>query len=200
MSDSNREGLVELRQWGLQELRRKSGWYLGLGIALVILGTLALGSAVTMTIVSVLLFGAMMIVGGILQSAHAFVCKQTEGFFVELLTGILYLAVGIMTVARPAQSAEAITLLIAGMLFIGGLFRVAVSIATRFPHWGWMLLNGVISVVMAISIWHQWPLSGLWVIGLFVGVDMIFNGWSLIALGIVGRKLTGNRLESLSRT
>ena len=75
------------------------------------------------------------------------------------------------------------------LLIFQGIFRAVVAVAVRFPNWIWLLLSGVVTFLLGLSIWHQWPLSGLWVIGLFVGVEMIFNGWSLVMLGLVAKNL-----------
>ena len=75
-------------------------------------------------------------------------------------------------------------------MIFGGIFRIVVAIVIRFQNWVWLLLHGAINLLGSrISIWQNWPLSGLWVIGLFVGIDMIFNGWSLVMLGIAAKRL-----------
>ena len=75
------------------------------------------------------------------------------------------------------------------LLIIGGIFRVVVAISVRFPNSAWMLFHGAVNLLLGVSILQDWPLSGLWVIGLFVGIDMIFNGWSLVMLGFAARRL-----------
>ena len=194
-------GLAKLHLVGLQELRKNSGWFVGLGIALLVLGTIALGASMVMTIASVLLFGGILIVGGVLEAVHAFWReKGWGGFFIDLLTGILYVVVGFMLVANPAASAVALTLIIALFLMFGGIFRIVVALSVRFHDWGWLLLHGVIILLLGISIWRQWPLSGLWVIGLFIGIDMVFNGWSLVMLGLAAKKIPEEVVESASET
>ena len=74
-------------------------------------------------------------------------------------------------------------------LTFGGIFRILVAVTIRFQNWVWLLLHGVVNVLLGIAIWRQWPLSGLWVIGLFVGIDMLLNGWSLVMLGLAAKKL-----------
>ncbi len=175
---------------GLTELKRNWGWFLALGIALVVLGIVALGATVATTIVSVLLFGWLLIVGGIFQGVHAFWRERGwGGFFIDLLTGILYVVVGFMIVAHPAESALTLTLLIALFLMFGGIFRIVVALMLRFPHWGWLVLHGAINLVLGIAIWRRWPWDGLWVIGLFIGIDLIFNGWSLVMLGLAAKRI-----------
>lgn len=174
---------------GLEELRKRWGWFLSLGILLVVLGTIALGSSVMMTLATMVFVGWLMIVGGVLQAVHAFTCKGWGGFFIDLLTGILYAVVGFIIVASPGATAITLTLLICMFLIFGGVFRIVVAVAVRFQNWVWLLLHGVVNLLLGIAIWQQWPLSGLWVIGLFVGIDMLFNGWSLVMLGLAARNL-----------
>jgi uncharacterized membrane protein HdeD (DUF308 family) len=174
---------------GFNELKRNWGWFLALGICLILLGTVALGSSVFFTLASVVLFGWLLLVGGILEAVHAFWRKQWSGFFIDLLTGILYVVVGFMVVANPGATAITLTLLIALFLMFGGVFRIVTAIILTYHHRAWLLLHGVINLLLGIAIWHQWPLSGLWVIGLFIGIDMIFNGWSLVMLALTARKV-----------
>lgn len=180
---------VDLAQIGTEELRKKWGWFLGLGALLIVVGTIALGSAFLMTVFSMVLLGWLMIFGGVLEAVHAFSCKKWSGFFIDLLTGLLYVVVGFMIVANPAASAEVLTLLIAVFLIFGGIFRVVLSISVQYQNWGWLLFHGVISVVLGVLIWRQWPYSGLWVIGMFVGIDMIFNGWTLVMLALAAKNM-----------
>jgi uncharacterized membrane protein HdeD (DUF308 family) len=174
---------------GADELRRSWGWFLGLGIVLIILGVIAIGSAFFMTIASVWLFGWILIIGGVMEVGHAFWHKRWAGFFLDLLTGVLYVVAGGMMVNNPQESALLLTLLIAMFLVFEGVFRIVAAIAVRYPHWGSVLLNGVVSLVLGMLIWRRWPVSGLWVIGLFVGIEMLLNGWSLVMLSMTGRNL-----------
>jgi uncharacterized membrane protein HdeD (DUF308 family) len=174
---------------GSEELRRYWGWYLALGIVLIVLGTIAIGSTFVMTIASVFFFGWLLIIGGVMEVIHAFWHKRWAGFFLDLLTGILYVVAGWMMVTNPAESALLLTLIIAMFLVFEGVFRIVAALAARYPHWGWVMFNGIISLILGIMIWRQWPYSGLWVIGLFVGIEMLLNGWSLVMLSLTGRKL-----------
>jgi uncharacterized membrane protein HdeD (DUF308 family) len=174
---------------GADELQKKWGWFLALGIVLIIGGAVALGSAFLTTVFSVVFLGWLMIAGGILQAVHAFGCKRWSGFFIDLLTGLLYVVVGFMCVANPGATAVTLTLLMAMFLIFGGIFRVVIALITRYQNWGWLLLHGAVNLLLGIFIWRQWPLSGLWVIGLFVGIDMMINGWTLVMLGLMAKNL-----------
>jgi uncharacterized membrane protein HdeD (DUF308 family) len=174
---------------GIEELKRSWGWFLALGIGLIILGIAALGHSLVASLVMVSLFGWLLLVGGILAVAHAFLRRRWGGFFLDLFTGLLYSAVGVLIVDHPAESAAGLTLLIALSLLIGGAFRIVMALTVRFQHRVWMLCNGVISLLLGLMIWRQWPMSGLWVIGAFLGIDLIFYGWSLVMLGIGAKGL-----------
>jgi uncharacterized membrane protein HdeD (DUF308 family) len=174
---------------GDEHLKRRWIWFVALGVVLVLLGAVAVGWAFLATIASVIFLGWLMLAGGILQAVHAFSNRRWGGFFLELLAGVLYVVVGVMMILNPAAGALALTLLIAAFLIVGGAFRIAAGLSARFHHQGWLVLHGAINVLLGILIWTQWPVSGLWVIGLFVGIDMIFNGWALIMLGIAAKNL-----------
>lgn len=173
---------------GIEEVQKNWGWFLGIGIALVVLGSLAIGSAMYVTIFSVFLFGLLLIGAGGVQIVHAFMARQWSGLFLSLLLGLLYLATGVICVSKPSAAAVGLTLWIAAFCFIAGLFRMATSALMRFDHWGWVFFNGLITFILGILILSDWPLSGLWVIGLFVGIDMILSGWSCILLSLAARQ------------
>jgi uncharacterized membrane protein HdeD (DUF308 family) len=181
---------------GAGELRRHWGWYLALGIVLIVLGTIAIGSTFVMTIASVFFFGWLLIIGGVMAVIHAFWHKRWGGFFLDLLTGILYVVVGWMMVTNTKESALLLTLIIAMFLVFEGVFRIVTALTARYPHWGWVLFNGIISLILGVLIWWQWPYSGLWVIGLFIGIEMLLNGWSLVMLSLMGRKLPDETLAA----
>lgn len=171
-------------------------WYLFLGVALVLLGTVALGSAFITTITTVRVLSVLLIVGGISQSIMAFRMRHLSGFLAILLIGILYLVVGVLMIEHPLRAAEELTLLIACFLMFAGLFRIITALAARFPHRGWVLLNGVITLLLGIMIWRQWPESSLWVIGTFVAIDLLFNGWAWIMLALALRSVSKSAPQS----
>ncbi|MFZ5953698.1 MAG: HdeD family acid-resistance protein [Candidatus Dependentiae bacterium] len=157
---------------------------LGLGILLVVLGTIALGLSVYTTLASVLVFGGFLIAGGILQLIHAFYWKTWRGFIVDFIIGILNTVVGGLLIARPAEGALSLTLLLAAFFLVSGLFKIGIAIARRMEHYGWVIVSGVINVILGLLILAQWPSSGLWVIGAFIAIDLLFSGWSYIMLAL----------------
>lgn len=169
--------------------RRNWYWFVLLGILQIVIGGIGVSAAVLMTQFSVMLFGSLLLVAGALSAGNAFFQKQWGSFFCDVVTGVLYLVVGAMVIENPLRAAEALTFLIAFFLIMGGIFRLVASLAGQFHRWGWVFLNGLVSLCLGIMIWRNWPPSGLWVIGTFVGIEMIFYGWSLVMLGLAAKRL-----------
>ena len=176
---------------GFDVVHRNWGWFLALGIVQIVLGTIALGESFLMTKFSVMMLGWLLVIGGVMSIFHAFVERKWGGFIIDLLTGLLYVVVGFMAISNPIDAAVAITLIISLFLMFGGAFRIVEALASDLPHRGWVLFNGVITLVLGIMIWRQWPLSGLWVIGLFVGIEMLLYGWSLVMLALAAKRMSG---------
>ncbi len=174
----------------LEEMRRNWGWFIALGAVLIVIGACAIGSAFVATLATVIVFGWLLVIGGAFQTVHALLRERNwSRFFVDLFAGILSLVVGFMLLANPLAGAETLTLLIAMFLFIVGLERIVVSLMGHIHHGGWFLLTGVIDLALGVMIWRHWPSSGLWVIGLFVGIDMLCNGWAMVMQGIALKML-----------
>lgn len=159
-------------------------WFLLLGIALVVLGTIALGSPLIVSTLTVTLFGFLLLGGGVMQIIGSIWAGRWQGFLLHLMVGVLYAISGYVIVEAPLESTVELTLVVALFLLMSGVFRIVAALTIRFHDWGWVLLNGVITLLLGLMILKHWPASGLWVIGVFVGIDMIFNGWSWIMLSL----------------
>lgn len=162
-------------------------WAIGLGIAFIILGILAIGSSTFATFFSIIFLGVLLAIGGVSQTVYSFWIKKWSGFFLSLLVGIIYTVSGVLCIIHPAVSAIGITLFIGAFCVIAGLFRIIMAPLLRFNQWGWVFFNGVITLILGFLILSGWPLTGLWVIGLFLGIDMLFVGWSWLFLGLAAR-------------
>ncbi len=173
----------------LERLKAEWYWFLLLGILLIIGGTLAIGYSILATVAAVTFFGLLMVMGGGAQIVSAFWAGQWSGFLLALLAGILYTVVGGMMVFHPLEGAAALTLLIGTFFLVGGIFRVVGAMSLRLHHWGWMLLNGVVTAFLGLLVLAKWPTDALWVIGLFIGIDMLFTGWTWVMLSLGLRSL-----------
>jgi uncharacterized membrane protein HdeD (DUF308 family) len=167
-------------------IRKNWGWFLVFGIIQIIAGIFAVGFAFSATVASVAVIGVLLLVAAGAQMAAAIMARDWSGFFLFLLLSVLYGVAGFVTLLHPIAAAESLTLMLAALFVVGGVLRIVVALIERFPSWGWVLFNGVITVLLGIAIWQQWPASGLWVLGTFVGIDFIVNGatWSVLAVGV----------------
>jgi uncharacterized membrane protein HdeD (DUF308 family) len=187
--DLDRRPVVGALRHELNALRGNWFWFVLLGVALVVLGTIALSSAVIASLAAAVAIGTLLVVGGAAEGVGAFWCRGWSGFFLELLSGVLSIVVGLLFLRAPFGALAALTLLVACFLMVGGIFKIVSALVYKLATCGWSLLSGVIDVILGVMIWQQWPASALWVIGLFVGINLLFRGFHWIALGMALRTL-----------
>ncbi|MBN9442468.1 MAG: HdeD family acid-resistance protein [Bosea sp. (in: a-proteobacteria)] len=167
----------------LVPLRRNWGWLMAEGIVLIILGVLGLGAVALLSLASAIWFGAMIFVGGVVVLIDAFRHQGWRSRLWHILIGALYLAVGVMTFVNPLLATASLTLLVGAALVATGVLRLIVAFQNRqLPYWTWVALSGVLSLLLGGMILMQWPGSSLWVLGTFLAIELIFQGWAAIAL------------------
>ena len=173
---------------GIRALRPKWGWILAFGIFSLIAGVIALGgSTMFATATAVYIVGFMMLFEGVAEIVAAFNARDWGHRVLWLLLGALYVFAGIICLQNPFAAATILTLLLGISLVIGGLVRI--FLATRMRQgtpWGWVVFSGLISVLLGIIIVAKWPVSSFFVLGIFLGVDLIFigSGWISVALAL----------------
>ena len=159
------------------------------GILLIVLGLLAVYSSVVTTLVTVLAIGMLLFASGmvVILDTFTFWWRRKSGFFVHLIVGLLYAAVGLILIMNPQQASISLTLALAILYIVVGTFRTAFSASMQLPRWGWGVFSGLLTLILGVLILAQWPVSGLFVIGLFVGIDLIFLGWYYITAASASR-------------
>jgi uncharacterized membrane protein HdeD (DUF308 family) len=175
-----------------QALRGNWCWFLALGSALILAGLLAISFPVMATLTTVMVFGIVLVCSGGVEIVSAFWARRWSGLFLHVLTGLLYLFVGLFLLERPGLGAAGYTLLLAMFFVAGGLFRIVSGLMHRFCGWGWTVLSGAVTLLLGILVWREWPESAFWVIGMFVGIDLLFNGLSWFMLGLEVHNLPAN--------
>jgi uncharacterized membrane protein HdeD (DUF308 family) len=168
----------------LEDMRRHWGWILAFGVISIILGMIAVGNSVFFTFVSVVFLGSLLLVAGIFQGIDAIRHREHGHVVLHVAESLLAIAAGILLLSRPGEGALIVTLLMAMYFTLIGIFRIISAFALRLPHWGWMVFNGVVTLALGVIVWMGWPVSGLWVLGLFLGIQLIFAGWSEVMLAI----------------
>lgn len=184
MSFEHADGAIKRQIAELQELHEIWLFLVAMGLVLVLVGCAAIGSCFVTASATVLVFAALILVGGLVQIVTAFWARRWHGFFLHLLSGSLLLFCGLFMVHNPLEAVVSLSFLVALCLLLGGIFRVVIALLERFDGWGLMLFNGVISILLGMAMWSQWPLSGIWVIGLFVGIEVLLSGLSWLILGL----------------
>jgi len=161
------------------------GWVVALGIGFIVLGVIGLGMTFALTTVYILFFGFMLVVGAVVQFVDAAKRRGFKDILYHILIALLYLFAGIIIITNPIKAEVILTLLVAAVLLAVGLVRMAMAIGMRESgSWFLQFLSGAVSAVLGILIMVQWPVSGLWVIGLFISVELVVNGWSYVLLGL----------------
>ncbi|MCH5375565.1 MAG: DUF308 domain-containing protein, partial [Planctomycetes bacterium] len=168
----------------LRHLCQQWRWFLALGIGLVVIGILAAAASYAAGLLTVVLFGLLLLMGGIAQVVSSFWAGRWSGFLLHLLVGLLYTVTGMLIIDAPDNALDALTLLIAAVFILVGIFRIVGALSIQFHDWGWVVLNGAVSLLLGLLIYRHWPASGEWVLGLFIGIELIFTGWFWIMVGI----------------
>jgi uncharacterized membrane protein HdeD (DUF308 family) len=170
-------------------LRAKWGWIVALGLVYLIAGSVALGSVVLATVASVFLVGIMMIVAGIAEIINAFQLKGWSKFLIWVLLGALYIFAGLVTFENPLLAATVLTLVLGAALVASGLVRIFLAFSMkRESPWIWLLLSSLVTMLLGLLILARWPVSGVYVLGIFLGVDLIMAGVTWIGLGLSLRR------------
>jgi uncharacterized membrane protein HdeD (DUF308 family) len=164
----------------LAELDRKRGWYLALGVFLVLLGLIASYMAVATTMLSVVFLGWTLLAAGAGLVILSFLTGNWSGFLLTLAAGVLSVIAGIATLSSPVSGAVAITLMIGAILIAAGIYRSVASAVIRFPYWGWALVSGIVAFALGVMLVRGWQSTSLWFLGLAIGIDLILHGFSWI--------------------
>jgi uncharacterized membrane protein HdeD (DUF308 family) len=169
----------------LAPLRAKSGWIIALGVIFVIAGLIALVSIVEATVVSVFIVGIMMLIAGVAEVFHAFQVKSWGKFLLWVILGALYILAGLVTFENPLLAAAILTLVLGIALVVSGIMRIILGFSVREgAPWIWVVVSGIVTLLLGLIILAHWPVSSLYILGLFLGIDLVFAGAGWIGLGV----------------
>ena len=167
----------------LQSVRTDRGWYIALGVALVILGTAAIVFPHVATLSTNLFVGWLLVIAGIVQFAHAFRVKDWSGFGFDLAIALLHAIAGIVLLIYPVAGVLALTIYLAVVFIAEGIIRSIRAIQHRSETgWVWLLIGGLASIAVGILLWTKLPSSATWAIGLLVGLNIAIAGWVLLMM------------------
>lgn len=167
-----------------------SGWFIFLGILMVLIGTGAIIMPVIASLTVEILIGWLLISAGIVEVIRSFHSKGTRAVLWNILLALLFLAVGILLLVYPLRGVLTLTLLLAAFFMAGGILKIIIAFQLKpMGGWGWTLFSGLVGILLAVIIWSGWPGTAAWVIGLLLGIDLIFGGWSMIMMALAAKSV-----------
>jgi len=158
------------------------GWFLALGVILVLLGVLAAIYVVPTSVVAAMFIGCFITFAGAVQIIHAFTVMRWGQFFLWLTAGMIYTAAGVLCIINPFTALPILTLLLAAFFIIAGVLRMIIGFRVHYIDGAaWIIVNGIVTTLLGIIVIIQWPLSGFWTFGILIAIDLIFQGIGWIA-------------------
>ena len=159
MSDTKKNELQaavgEYRKHELSHLSKEWWYFLVTGILLVVSGTFSITYPLFTSVGVVILIGAVLIISGIVTIVSAFWAGKWSAFFVHILSGLLYVVAGFVVTETPVVSLAFLTLMLAGFFVVGGGFRIVTALVEKYHHWGWGLVNGIVSLMLGLIIFGR---------------------------------------------
>ena len=174
----------------LDGIKRNAGMAIVVGVILLIVGALAIGSPFVAGVSVTLAVGAMLIIGGVAQLFFAFAAGSLGKGLLAFILGTLTIVVGGLMISQPGVGLASLTLFLAAYFVVSGIFEVMWGFQIRpVSGWGWELFGGLVSLLLGVMIWAQYPFSGAWAVGTLVGIRLIFSGWTMVMLGAAARSM-----------
>jgi uncharacterized membrane protein HdeD (DUF308 family) len=174
----------------MRSLGPKWGWFVALGVVMIIAGGFAFADTILVTLLSVIFIGVALVVGGVFQIIHAFANKGWGAFVLGLLCGALYIIGGFLIMDEPLQGSVIITIFLLAALSVSGVLRIVMALRHReIGGWWFLLLTGILSIALAVLLYMSLPWASLWVLGTVIAVELIFHGVGWVSLGFALRKV-----------
>lgn len=176
-------------EMSFSSLQSKWVWFVVLGVLLLVCGVIAAANVFMATVVSVFYVGMLMLAGGVVYLIHAFQVRTWNQVLFWALSGVLYVLAGVFAFMNPILASAALTLFLSIALLIAGIFRLWVGMRMRpTKGWGWVVASGLITALAGFVIALGWPVNSLWILGLFLAVDLLIQGWTMLAFGLALRR------------
>lgn len=170
------------------------GVLLVLGVLSVVAGFMAMGSPLVTGAFVTMVVGALLLLNGILELVHAFSARGWEVGTLSFLGGVLAIIAGGMLMAQPLIGSAIIAIVLIVFFFVDGIARTVLALKLKpIPGWGWMLAGGVASLLLGVMMWQNWPLSGLWAIGVLIGIRILFAGVTILMVRAVAGQIEQSR-------
>jgi uncharacterized membrane protein HdeD (DUF308 family) len=170
--------------------RSSQGWSIAISIFMILAGLLAIFIPPVAGIAITVLVGWLLVVSGAFHLIFGWHHRSKGSLLWELIVGVVYIVAGIFLLEHPVAGLATLTLALAGYLLAESILELVLAFRLRpHPGWGWLLFDGIITLIVAIMIWRTWPFSAPWAIGTLVGISMLFSGTSRLMFSMGARKL-----------
>ena len=175
-----------------ETVKRHSLWYLIQGALMVLAGIFAVMFPIFSFLAVAVVLGWLLIISGITQGISLIGARNVPHFWLQLLSVVLSVVIGLMFIRNPGQGLVVLTMLLIVYFMVEGISKVIFSLTIRpFPNWGWVLASGLIGILAAVYLWSSMPVKAVWLLGLLLGVLLISEGAALGYLAWQVRKSAG---------
>jgi uncharacterized membrane protein HdeD (DUF308 family) len=169
-----------MREAMRETVKRHSLWYLIQGVLMVLGGVLALVYPIVSSVAVVLFLGWVLIISGVVQGISLIGAQQVPHFWLQLISVVLSVIVGVLFVRQPGEGFLAITLLLIVFFMVEGISKLVFALTIRpFPKWGWVLASGVVGILLSLFLWASLPVTAIWLLGVLLGIQLICEGAAL---------------------
>ncbi len=169
-----------MREAMRETVKRHSLWYLVQGGVMIVAGILALVYPIASSFAVVFLFGWLLIISGVVQGISLFDARNVPHFWLQLVSVVLSVIVGVLLIRHRGEGLLALTLLLLVYFMVEGISKVIFALTIRpFPNWGWVLASGIVGILVALYLWASLPVTALWLLGVLLGIQLICEGAAL---------------------
>ncbi|PZV11619.1 MAG: hypothetical protein DCF22_14160 [Leptolyngbya sp.] len=173
----------------IRKVQQNSGWFIALGVVMLLLGIAAIVEPLMATVAVARVLSWIFLFAGIIRIIYAVQSRYDRGFWLKLLIGIFYVITGIMLLSNVFGAALTLTIAFGGVILVQGILEVIAAFKARpEANWSWTLVSGLMAIVLGILIFYGWPFSAAWLLGVFVGVNLMFTGVWMIVIPLLIRR------------
>jgi uncharacterized membrane protein HdeD (DUF308 family) len=178
-----------------EDIKKATNWVIFLSIALIVLGILAIISPMVASAFFTAMMGWIALISGILMVIQSFRSHPVKGFWLNLIVGLLYAISGLYILVNLGAALLVLTLAFGILFIVEGIYTIIMGFVQKVGRsMSWLVvLNGVVTLILGIMVLNRWPVSALWLIGLYVGISLLLTGISLLAAALAARKANSDR-------
>jgi len=176
-------------------VKKASGWFIAVAVLFILLGIFAIAEPFAAGLGVTLLVGWLLVIGAVAHFFAAFKGHGAKHVILQLVVGVVYLIGGLYFLTHTIMGVGTLTLLLSGVILAEGVLEILAYIRLKSMHGaGWLLMNGIVTLLLGGLIWFHWPSSSVWAIGTLVGVNLLMTGMSRLMVGLAARKLASEGL------